>query len=94
MPIYYTDLFLVVSKELEPSNKLTKTTTAHFIFDNYQEYHKLDIVVIIDAEIGFHKSLLGQTAHCAWTNADEAVADAYTTTPSLLSTGAKKLFDS
>ena len=35
-----------------------------------------------------------KTAHCAWTNADEAVADAYTTTPSLLRTGAKKLFDS
>ena len=57
MPIYYTDLFLVVSKELEPSNKLTKTTTAHFIFDNYQEYHKLDIVVIIDAEIGSHSDV-------------------------------------
>ena len=41
-----------------------------------------------------NKSLLDQTAHCAWTNADEAVADAYTMTPSLLSTGAKKLFDS
>ena len=53
-----------------------------------------DPSLIFAAEMIFNKSLLDQTAHCAWTNADEAVADAYTTTPSLLSTGAKKLFDS